>query len=325
MPYTTRVHFRGLCGLVPGDDLSNPDLPWVGVFLPKADAHNQKNFSAESLPVHLPFLRYRLSDQQGSEAPDGFGFASVLNQDIVLVPPDGSPAQPIHADFDPNPGSQPATEADRTLLNWVVDVSAIAPAGMEVVDSDCFADKPRENRVAARIHLLQGHLQTDPDRLSRNNGQLLEARLGNSKNRQVIAGSFFVDLECADGSFKIRMNRFGDPLENCGELTFLPPEEEGAKLEISVINLCPDEIFLERGSLLVAPGPDDDFRWNYLLSNENFNVSNFDVPVAELPLQADDEKGSGGLDAVRCSPPRFAAAAGSDVTSMVSLGQTLSK
>jgi hypothetical protein len=317
MSYTTRVNFHGLCGIVPGGELSDP-LPWVGIFLVNADANNQTNFGAESLPVHLPFLRYRLSDQQGQGAPNAFGFASVLNQDIVLLPPPGSPAEDLHADFDPAADSEP-TDTQKTLLNWVVNVSDVASEDEAVVDSDCFERAPRERRVATRVHLLQGHLQANPDRLSHNNGGLIQARLGNSKKRQVVAGSYFVDIACADGPFTVRMNDFGKPVENRRDVTF--PQPQGDRLEISFINLCPNEIFLEPGSQLVAPGPDNDFRWNFLLSDANFDISNFSVPVAELPLQVGD---IGGLDAVRCSPPRFTAVGKTTATSMAQLGRDLS-
>jgi hypothetical protein len=316
MPYTTRVHFHGLCGIVPGGDLSDP-LPWVGIFLVNADANNQTNFGAESLPVHLPLLRYRLSDQQGQGAPNAFGFAEVLNHDIVLLPPPGSPEEELHAAFDPDAGSRPFSDEQKTLINWVVNVSDVASDAEAVVDSDCFERFPRERRVATRVHLLQGHLQANPERLSRNNGGLIQARLGSSKKRQVLAGSYFVDIQCADGPFTVRMNRFGDdPAQNRRDLTF--PQPQGGRLEISFINLCPNEILLEPGSQLVAPGPDNDFRWSFLLSDANFSVSNFSVPVAELPLQTGD---IGGLDAVRCSPPRYAAV---NPTSMVQLGRELS-
>ena len=323
--YTVEITFSGLCPFIPGGELSpdpNQQPPWVGCFLVNASAANAISFNAADLPAHFPLLKFDSNALVGMEqAPETSMLLPLRFVDIVFVPPEESP-KGLRVNFAGSPGEIPVTGEVARLFNWITPLEDVM-SGRGQVDPVCYAklDTPIEpvaQRVAARIHMVRGTLQARSFGRIRDQVVVVELGGGGSKRRSAVAKTAQLIMECSPGPFRIRMKKF--KVENgedpgMRELVFRQPAQ-GTPLQIEISNLCNNEIFPTQSQDADPKAilkPDNDFRWNYLISQgvNDLKVGAVPQPVDLVDINpavvVDPDNGGGGADGAQCSPPRSGA------------------
>src|SRR5947209_13448206 len=161
--FNVRIDFQGLCAFVPGEDpATNPNPSWLGVFLVGADEWARKNYQADDLPPHYPFVRFKLNQLVGQEAaPADICYWRLQNEDVVMLtgnPSAGGVAINRYSGGTAGAlGPTPVPPRDATqeaFFDWLPPIGDNWPnAG--TVHNECFQNDP-SGRVSARIHLTEG-------------------------------------------------------------------------------------------------------------------------------------------------------------------------
>lgn len=311
--YRVRITFRGLCPFVPGSD--DPRPGWVGAFLINASAASRSEFKIESpelFPEHFPFLEYRVSDLVSMEsAPKQTVLSPLRMMDMVFALPPESDKELLVDLSDHDLGEVPG-ENEGNFFDWVTPMNGVTPGSGDVA-SECFDDDP-SRRLIARVHITSGLLQTE--RLAQFKKQAVVAplQLDGVSRRRAVAKSVSLTMNCGPGEFKIRMRPFGEPGIKSEELIFRQPSE-GEFLKIGISNLCADDLLLAASRSVTeeeARQEDLDFRWNYLISTNVYELlEKGGVPgpfeVMAFPgITSAPNDGGGGVDGAQCSPPKSA-------------------
>jgi hypothetical protein len=331
-----RIRFRGLCPFVPGADLDRKERQpdWVGAFLVNATAATKEEFPGipAELPDHFPFLEFRTKDLKGLEnAPEQTVLLPLKNLDIVFVPPSAGALQ-VDLANGVELGEIPTSAQESNFFDWVTPMDGVTLGSGKVAD-ECFEDDP-SRRLVARVHITQGVLQTGSFGLIGKNAAVAPLMINGEPKRRAAAKSVTLLIDCP-GEFKIRMQTFGEPEAKVQELVFRQPPS-GEILPIGISNLCAED-FLSDGSQDLAASnatrPDDDFRWNYVISaNAEELVPEAGVPgpyeEVEFPptlVVALTKNDGGGGVGVQCSPPKTAPASGDGLFAMQAVVGRLSQ
>jgi hypothetical protein len=324
--YQVRITFRGLCPFVPGADLNQREQPeWVGAFLVNARNGSREEFPGipAELPDHFPFLEYRASDLKGmANAPAETVLSPLRNVDVGFVPPAGS-AEELRVDLaNRELDVVPTSKEEGNVFDWVTPMDGVMLGSGEVA-GECFDGDP-SRRLAARVHITRGLLQTDQLGLIGKKAAVAPLQINGVVKRRASAKSVALTIDCAPGNFKIRLQPFDPPGALLTELVFREPPR-GEILEIGISNLCADDL-LSNGQSAAGPAAltraDADFRWNYLVSKKDKDLlpqAGVPGPFEEFPFPASfavPEDGGGGGLGVQCSPPQTAPVSGESLSTM---------
>lgn len=319
--YTVKVTFRGLCAFVPSDATTTP--AWVGAFLVDADENSRERFGLNLNP-HYSFLQFKWKDVEGLALPpddlEDLGLWSLQSKDIVFVRqnPTGGPVT-IHraptgtlGDF-PRPGEE-------QFFDWVPQADEVAP-GAGVMDSDCFSATP-SGRVNVRIHLSEGKIISDALGEYENNlvlSQFDPPRVP-APNPRAMARRIGLVMENVERSFKVRARKFGSA--NVRELIFKDPGV-GNTLELTVLNICMDDLMEDPARRRRYPVVDRDYRWYYTLSLPAGSSVPESLPVP-VPVQFRVSSGTGGGEPAQCTSSGYRPPTSAQVAAMQTIARDIS-
>jgi hypothetical protein len=298
MSYDVHVSFHGLCGFVPSAPLHEGNrrqkIDWMGVMLANASEESRIRFNTR-LDAHYPVVQYQLRDLAGQDpASDQVGFLNLRGVDLAILASE-TDSRDLTVDMTPVRSELPANDEEKRSFRWVTRIETLS-AGSGTIDPDCLEENPLEDRVAARVHLTQGHLATQD--LGTVGNTIIVSRLGNGKVRQAVARTVRLDLKDVEGEVRLRAVPFGSGVAR--DLVFKAPEP-GRGLRFKIMNLCARELF--SGGFGIGVCEDEDYRWNYILSKDNFETMDKPAPV---PLKFTNPKNQGGgIVAAHCTPPQF--------------------
>jgi hypothetical protein len=317
-----RIIFHGLCGFVPGGALAVSPLGWVGVFLVKADEEARVQFGRD-LPPHYPFLRFRLNDLEGHEnAPAADAYWQLGNEDLAIITGKAMDAGvTIPLGREDREAPNPNIPKDEEHFDWISMIDCVEP-GAGRVNNACLLETPVGNRVAVRVHLTDGFLQTNE--VNNYDGGAVVSQFdpfpgaGGRPVRHALASSSVLTIYGIPERLIIRSQRFGTKVRR--DLRF----RAGINPEIHIFNFCMSDLLNDpRRIPPVYPGPDFDYEWHYVLSQDAdriFDLGRIPVPVAVSFTPRD---GSGGREPARCAEAAFAAPDATQVRTMTELAKSM--